>query len=314
MPIGYNSIASIQGDFVMCTAAMVPDAPAKLDSQSGYGGQPSTTAATVKNGFPRTYDFQTYTGSIDLEMAPKNLLMLKAWITDRLMTGFTFTISTSQGNSQTYSDVYWNSMTISVGEDNFITLSIDITALTLVKASSATAYIDMREKVENVASDSYPHLNEVVRFADPDYNPLPYYQGVVTVGVVPVVLELAGWSATFSQELTFDYKCEGNATPDSPAYVTASPLEGQIEIEHPAIEGTFIPTFEIDQFAALGILFKECELISADEGIQGMDGVNSITASYFVYEINRHSRFQSILQIVGLCFICRRRHQLHFIL
>ena len=286
MALGYNSVANINGNLVLCRSGLLPYTKNKLDSGSGHGGQGfGTSVNSVIGGYPFTIDYPTYEGSIEIELRPIDIPLIKNALANRGNVLFSqLDISPKKGRIYRYSDIYWQGMTITNAEADFVIVSFDVIAFTKQTITSSTSHgLEGSRDVNIDGLDDYITRNSTIQSTNSNYNAIPSYSAVLTNDLN---LDLTSWSITFGQELNVEFTCEGNQNPVQPRFISVGPLMTEMEIEYHGLDNKLFDDIGITTASYSGLNFSNLELLTGTEGIQGLDALNTITHTYFAYNLN----------------------------
>ena len=253
MASGYEGLVEIDGLLVLATSASAPKTRNKLDSTSGYDG---TASGAVQQGigYPHEYDFNSYDGSVAVDMT--QLLFdtrLKDWIINNRTQSKAMFIQTRKGNGNTgfqqLNEVYWNSISFETSPGAVVSSTINFVAW---RKSQDPAF----EIEYNTVSDRFlanraglltqyglkaalgtggqiPALNGV-----PNTAPIPYWATTIPAfsggGVNPI-----SWSITFNQDATKLFLCNAQSTVQAPSLIAFGPMTGQFQTEVMVLNSDF---------------------------------------------------------------------------
>ena len=244
MPVGYEGIAYIQGDIVLCTSASVPEARARLDSSSGYGGSFSLSSSPGI-GSPHNYDWAAYEGSLGVEVNEKVFdARIKDWLFDREESR-EIEYRPRSGSRQIFDECYWTAISLSASEGAVVTGNISFTAVEQNDPPSG----DYRNKYDNYITNKQgiitpadlattgdiPALNPG---SDPNSNPVPFWRTSIDATGWTIlgtgVVEVLEWTANFNQDLVefngcFSEPSSKNVNPIAP-FFGLGVMQGSLEL------------------------------------------------------------------------------------
>jgi hypothetical protein len=296
MALGYEGLVSLNvaniTDYGLCTGTSFPRQRNRLDSNSGYGGQIKSPVEEIGIGFPRDYDWDTYDGSIDVEVHEDFFVnQIKPWLFDRQRAA-TLSISSRKDNLQSFSsNAYWSSISLEASADSAVSSSINFVAI------NRSTYTIGGDYTKNVRGDDIFCAGGSEGFAAPlnpsadNLNPIPYWNTTITIDGTPV--EFISWSINFNQEVVKFFACEGDGTGSiteavEPKFVAVGPMTATFSGEYFFVDTSIftIPDDISTLSAKLGnemLSLTELELETASDDIGGLESLSPISVNYSIY-------------------------------
>lgn len=294
MALGYEgymllNVDGVNEDMALTTGASVPNSRKRLDSNAGYGGKINTPRAEQGIGFPRTYDWPVFDGSISFELTLGFFnRQVKAWFLDRQKAGRIF-LSSRANNQQLFNKCYWSNISINGSSDSAIESTINFTALernSYIINNSTNNYID--NKIGEDPFGSSPSYN----VPTPLGSLLPFINSKVSMNGSNV--EFISWEVNYSQDVIKFFSCENNINPIAPKFIGVGPMSVSFSGEYMiADSGLFsIPYTLTSVYITLSnsspstqIKLEELELDNASDDIQTGNSLVPISLTYSAYQI-----------------------------
>lgn len=299
MALGYEGYVNLDGKYALGTGTAVPRARVRLESNSGYGGGISTTSSPASAmsgigiGSPRTYDWEVFDGSLNFEMTKDIFVVLRSWIFAR-DSQKVILFSSRKGNEQSYSDTYWNSISISASEGSLVDGSVGFTALSRANYEygdeSLSGYINNKTGagLMCVNANMPSPLNPIPH----NYNPIPSWFTRITLGTD--VYDFLSWTLDFSQEVVKFPACNHTEGPQGPVHVGVGPMTVTLSGAWMWIDDGKPADYPLDtltngkvEIIADGeyISFPQLELNTSSDDVQSQDTMTPVNLEYAIYEI-----------------------------
>lgn len=262
-----------------------------MDSSSGYGGAISTPADEIGIGAPRTYDWDSYDGSIEFDMTANMLTAMWAWVFDR-GTERNIQFSVRKDNVQNFTEAFWNSITITSSEQSIVTGSIGFVAMDREDYDygeiGSAGYINNKTGAGLLCSGgTFPApLNP----SGSSLLPIPFWKTKVTLD--GEVFDFVNWTLTISQTVTKIFACNNTANPAAPAIVGIGPMTATLSGDWvwygstmpTAMPGNTIATARID-IGSLNLQMKKLELDKNADNLSVDESMVPINVEYSIFEL-----------------------------
>jgi hypothetical protein len=289
MGLGYEGYVALDvdgtEDIALGIGASIPKARQRLDSASGYGGEISTPVGDIGIGSPHIYDWTGWDGTIDFEIHEDFLTnQIIPWVFDRQAGANSLTIVTRGGGSQTFSGIYWNSISINATEGSILagTISfmvIEQSAYAIGGTQSKTGGNQLCQSVSPVPpAPLNPNADNIT--------PIPYWNTIVNMDSTDV--PFTNWSLEFQQEFVKFFACEHNVGVQEPMYVAAGPLSILFTADYIPIGASVftapdtVPAMTITMGSET-LNFEDLELQSRNDALQSSDSPVPIYVEYAPY-------------------------------
>ena len=290
MALGYAGYIKVGNKYALGTGTAVPRARTRLDSNSGYGGRVSTPTYQIGIGAPRTYDWDVFDGSLSFEYTKDIFTLIKAWVLAR-DTQNNILIAPRMGTSESFSETFWNSISISAGEVAAVDGSIGFVAM--VRDSYGYGLQGLQAEYANVPNGQGLMCNG---FPDPlnanhlNINPIPFWNTSVQLGSDKY--DFLTWNLEFSQEVVKFFACNVTAGPQAPRYVGVGPMTVTLSGTWMWIDPTRPSAFPSDSIATAvvsvadtSMSFADLELTSISDEVQSSDSTTPVSMEYAVYQV-----------------------------
>ena len=291
MALGYEGYVKIGDKYALGTGTAVPRVRNRLDSSGGYGGQVSSPIGEIGIGSPRTYDWDTYDGSLSFEVTKDIFLLVKSWILAR-DTEKTILFSSRKDNEQSFDEAYWNSISISASDGSLVEGSLGFVALDRTNyaygATGPNGFIDNKLGAELLCplADGMPSPLNVGSL---NLNPVPSWYTKITLG--SKAYDFVSWTLDFSQDVVKFFACNNTVGPQGPAYMGVGPMTA-------VLSGAFMfADFPVDSIgsgsgliakvdvADSSMTFNKLELNTNSDDIQSLDSTVPVSIEYNIYEL-----------------------------
>ena len=302
MAVGYEGFAEIDGNLVSVTSISAPFQSTRLESNSAYKGSTSVTGSPGI-GYPHSYDWPNYDGSISVEATPTYFNSWKGWLINR--TGFKNIVYQTRGNQisnqQHLQECYWTSISMeAAGAGSAVTSSMSLMSWTKVSGLGGEYTTIKDNYIQNrggVIDDTdgknalrglpIPTLNKTAYF---NTTPIPFWK--TNIGGLGDNLKLLNWTVTFNQDIAKQSLCLASSSPRAPSYVIFGPMTGEftgsavIVNLSGEVEGEAIITYETNITTAVGagsLNLGFCQWNNFADDIVGQSDVVPINLSYQIY-------------------------------
>lgn len=304
MALGYEGLIRLGTHYVLGTGASVPRTRPRLESSSGYGGKIDTPDPQKGIGAPFNYDWSQTDGSLNFEVSRDVFeLELFDWLfTTGRQNPKIVELNSRKDNVQTYTNAFFNSISISTSEGGVVDGSVGFVAL------ERNAYIwgDLYKNNKHGISSDGGLICPPVNFPEPLNNsavanrvPIPFWNTTVdvTATTTPVRKNFVNWTLDISQEVVKFFGCNdfGSGTDplaQTPLYLAVGPLTV-------VFSGAYMDDFTGTQNGFLGdhlaqidlglagkkIFLKRLELSSESDDVQTGDATVPLMVEYAAYEI-----------------------------
>ena len=292
MALGYEGYVKLGSIYALGTGTAVPRSRILITSGGAYG-QNVIGVNTIGIGAPRTPDWDVYDGSISFEITKDIFLAAKNAVLNR-STNLAIQFSTRKDNLQSFTDAYWNSISISASEGGLLDGSLGFVAMDrasyLYGMQGLQGYYDNKAGAGllcPLAAGMPAPLNSL----NTNYNPFPSWFSKVTLG--GSVYDFLSWTLDFSQEVVKFFGCTNAAGPQAPLYVGVGPmtvtLSGAFMWLDPAMPAAFpadnIATAKVD-VSDVSMSFAKLELNTSSDDVQAPDSTVPVNVEYSIYELS----------------------------
>lgn len=291
MALGYEGYVKIDGKYALGTGTSVPNPRNRIESQSAYGGKPSSPVAEIAIGYPRNYDWSLIDGSLSFELTLKLLKdVLKAWVFDRQAVKEIY-FSSRGGNVQQYSECMWTGISISASEGSAMDGQLSFITIERDSYTYGDEYPDT-VKGEEFFADSGSGFPKPLNAKDTvlnNINPIPFWKSLLNADGTD--MKFVDWSLSFSQNVTPFFTCEANVNPIEPKYLAVDVMNvvfsGSYMMNAPLANDIALMKLTIDD-ATNGFVLKMKKLernVSSDD-VQNGDALVPISDEWNVYELD----------------------------
>lgn len=294
MALGYegwaklNVSGSAKEHLVLCTGASVPESRSRVDSGSGYGGAVISPTTEIGIGSPHAYDWSVNDGSISFEATAAFVdEQFIFWLFNR-QTPAAVNLRTRKNNVQTFSNCFWNALSLSASSGAAVEGSVNFTAL------QEDAYTVGGDYILNPEGDKYFITPGAMEVPDPVIANVmvPFWKSFVTIdsGAGGIVVPFETWSIDFSQEVVKFFACEHNSTAQEPKFIAVGPMTATFSGDYMFVQTSAWTV--VDSLTSLYINVdstqlktKRLELTSKTDAVQGAETPTPISVEYAIYEI-----------------------------
>ena len=293
MALGYAGYVKVGGTYALGTGTAVPRARTRLESSSGYGGRVKTPVNEIGIGTPRNYDWEVSDGSLSFEITKDIFTLLKAWVLDRESQN-NILISPRVGTSQSFSETFWNSISISAGEGAAVEGSLGF--VSMLRDSYGYGLQGLNDEYVTKPDGQQLMCHSISGFPDPlnknqlNINPIPFWDTSIQLGSDNY--DFLTWNLDFSQEVVKFFACNHTAGPQQPRYVGVGPMTITLSGTWMWIDPTKPSAFPLDSIATgvvnvadTSISFGKLELTSISDDVQSPDSTTPVSMEYAVYEV-----------------------------
>lgn len=225
MALGYEGWAKLNVNgtetLLLCTGASVPENRIRLESSSGYGGQIKTPTAEIGIGFPHTYDWSAFDGSMSFEVF-KSIIdaQITPWLFDRQKAA-TVTLQSRRNNQNIHTECFWNSISLNTSAGAAVEGSIGFVAVDTGTYAMGGGYLENKTGFQGFQCSlpaglqaPQPIVANVM---------IPYWQS--TVYIDTAFVDFMSWNLDYSQDIVRFFACEGfQGSPRAPKFLAAGPM------------------------------------------------------------------------------------------
>lgn len=304
MGMGYEGWIRIKtgatrSDYLLGTGGGVPEARAILDSSSGYGGKingltdPGTNEPKIGIGAPHTYDWTNWAGSINFEIHEDALVyQVVPWIFNR-QGAAVINLKSRAGNVQTFSQCFWNNITLSSSPNELISCSISFDAIDRDSYTIGGNYIGNKIGDSLFVPGELPANTYVPEPLWSDLkSPIPGWltKWTADTGSGLALVTLQNWNLSYSQDIVKFFACDSNSTPQEPAFLAAGPMNIRFSGEYMFTDTAdfSVPDDITETELTLGdtiLYLNKLELLSVSDDVQNASSMTPLSFEYAVYEI-----------------------------
>lgn len=264
MALGYEGFAFVGDTLCLCTGTSIPFSRNLMESNCGFGGD--------RYGWPHTYDYDNFDGSINFEIHPAILTEILSWWSNR-ETKRTIQVFPNSGSSVTISEAYFQSLSISSSEGSSVTGSISWVGISGTKTHNDD-YIDNREGNQATAAMG---IISPLNAGQTNLNPIPYWNTTVNN------LEVLNWTLDISQEVQKIFTAQATSDPQAPSIIGIGTLTGGLTYDVYLNGASFIPPTSYTIVIGNETITITGDLETEAEDIAGQSDVVTVNVGFHVY-------------------------------
>jgi hypothetical protein len=295
---GYEGYAEIDGNLVLATSVSAPYQRNRLESNSAYKGTTSLSS-NQGIGYPHTYDFQSFDGSMNVEITQAFFNTWKNWLISRTGSkAIRFQTRSNLTNGvQIIPEAYWTSLSLETGgAGSAVTSSISLLAWNKTDSSGVNKYntvvdnyIDNKKGSINTAGGraalksggSIPALNVNTS----NITPVPFWK--TSISSFGANTKLISWSVTFNQDITKQFTCAAHSISQPPEYLVFGPVTGELTISLVTLNGTQSISDEISNVVlnlGVGVVnLGYCQDNTFADELEGQSDTTPFNLTYQIY-------------------------------
>lgn len=293
MGMGYEGLVrlnvdGVTEDAVLSTGASIPKTRVRLDSSAGYGGEIKTAVAEMGIGLPRDYDFDEYNGSINFELTEEFYdNQINEWIFDRQKAAVV-NLKSREGNVQTFSNCYWNNISLTTGAGAVVTGSIGVVAIERNSYTIGGDYIDNKEGDDIFCSSPSFNVPDPLNPSGGNMTPIPFWNTSIVIDGSQV--DFTTWTVDLSQEVVKFFSCEVNSSPVEPRFVAVGPMTVMFSGEYMFVDtATFLVPDTLStltvNLAGTELKLATLEGQTSNDDVQAPDAMTPIAVEYAAFKL-----------------------------
>lgn len=301
MSIGYEGYVLLDGELMLATSASAPKARNKIEAQAAYKG---SVGGNGGMGYGHTYDYLSYDGNFNVELAPSIVGQLKDWIVSTRNSSKEISIQSrksgvANAGMQRCPTAFWTSINFDASQGSALTSTVDFISWNKYINSGGTTdynsvtdqYIENREGLisdlsllnEIQSGGNIPALNPSAS----NSSPIPWWKANISGFLGSGNVAPFSWSVSFSQAIEKIFCCKAQVNPQEPVFLAIGPLIGTANIEMVVLEGSYNILDIVDNVSLTmgSSIFNvgELQLSGFSDDVQNGSSQTNIKLNYDIY-------------------------------